>query len=60
MRNGDIVWFDFLPDQGTRVTIIFEHKGHVLGQDFNAALLSVWLGERPVTESLKREVLGVF
>lgn len=56
--EGDEVWLDYLPNQGTRVSINGEVQGLVPGADFNAALLSVWLGEEPVTSSLKKGLLG--
>jgi len=58
MHEGDVVWLDYLPEEGTRVTINGTIKGTVAGADFNAALLSVWLGEDPVTSSLKKALLA--
>ncbi len=58
-REGDRVWIDYLPGQGTRVTINDEMKGVVPGADFNHALLRVWLGDEPVMEDLKRAMLGL-
>ncbi|MCW9047988.1 MAG: chalcone isomerase family protein [Gammaproteobacteria bacterium] len=59
LRKGDVVLLDYIPEQGTRVTIKGEQKGIIKGMDFNQALLSVWLGEEPVTEELKDAMLGV-
>ena len=59
MHSGDVVLLDYLPQKGTRVTIKGENKGVIEGDDFNRALLSVWLGEEPVTEELKDAMLGV-
>jgi hypothetical protein len=28
------------------------------GEDFNKALLKIWLGDKPVTEDLKKALLG--
>jgi hypothetical protein len=56
-RDGR-VWLDYLPGEGTRVSINGEVRGVVAGQDFNAALLSVWLGQEPVTSALKKALLG--
>ena len=58
MVKGDVVWLDFLPAVGTRVTINGEEKGVVPGQDFSSALLRVWLGREPIMDSLKKELLG--
>ena len=59
LREGDVVLLDYLPERGTRVTIKNEVKGVIAGEDFNQALLSVWLGEDPVTEELKDSLLGI-
>jgi hypothetical protein len=58
LYEGDRVELDFLPATGTRVTINGEVKGIVPGEDFNRALLKIWLGASPVTKSLKRDLLG--
>jgi len=59
MHQGDVVLLDYLPDSGTRVTINNEVKGVIEGEDFNRALLSVWLGEDPVSGGLKQAMLGL-
>ena len=34
-------------------------KGVIEGEDFNAALLDIWLGEEPADDDLKEEMLGL-
>lgn len=58
MKSGDVVIFDYLPEQGTRVSIKDSVKGIIPGKDFNDALLSIWLGDEPVGSSLKKAMLG--
>ncbi len=58
LREGDEVWLDHLPGEGTRVSINGEVRGLVPGDDFNAALLAIWLGPEPVTDSLKKALLA--
>jgi len=58
VKKGDLVVLDFIPDQGTVVTIAGQEKGLIAGKDFNDALLRIWLGDKPVTESLKEKLLG--
>jgi hypothetical protein len=55
---GDEVLLDFLPGQGTRVTVRGEQKGLIPGDDFYRALLAVWLGEKPADKGLKKGMLG--
>ncbi|MCU7843591.1 MAG: chalcone isomerase family protein [Candidatus Thiodiazotropha sp. (ex Monitilora ramsayi)] len=56
--EGDRIQLDYLPDQGTRVTIKGEVSGIIPGHDFNRALMKIWLGDSPVTSSLKKALLG--
>jgi len=58
VKKGESIILDFLPDQGTVVTIAGEKKGVITGKDFNDALLRIWLGPDPVSEGLKEELLG--
>ena len=57
VKEGDVVLLDYLPGKGTRVTIKGQQKGFIEGEDFNQALLKIWLGEEPVTEDLKEALL---
>jgi Chalcone isomerase-like len=59
MNEGDKVLLDYLPGQGTRVTVKGNEKGFIEGEDFNQALLKIWIGEEPVTEELKEGILGI-
>ena len=59
LKQGDIVLLDYLPGTGTRVNIKGQELGVIAGADFNRALLSVWLGDEPVTEELKEALLGL-
>lgn len=57
-RKGDIYIFDFLPDGSTTVTLKGREKGHIQGNDFQQALLAVWLGKHPADKDLKEALLG--
>jgi hypothetical protein len=58
VREGDSMRIDYRPDTGTEVRINGEWRGAVEGNEFFRALLSIWLGEDPVSKSLKQEMLG--
>jgi hypothetical protein len=58
LKKGDVLWYDFIPASGTRVTINGEEKGIIEGDDFYVALLDIWLGEEPADEDLKEAMLG--
>jgi len=58
VKPGDVILIDYLPDSGTRVTFNGDVKGTVAGEDFNRALLRVWLGDSPADSDLKQGMLG--
>jgi hypothetical protein len=57
-RKGDKLSLDFLPGIGTQIRFNGMTQGAPTpGDDFYRALLSIWLGNTPVQDSLKRELL---
>jgi hypothetical protein len=58
MKDGDVVEIDLVPGSGTSVTINGDPKGTIAGDDFETALLMVWLGDHPPTDDLKAGLLG--
>jgi hypothetical protein len=58
VKEGDVIYLDYIPGRGTRVTINGESKGLIAGRDFNNALLDIWLGEEPADKGLKKAMLG--
>jgi hypothetical protein len=58
LRKGDIVILDYIPDKGTTLTFNNKELGVIPGEDFNIALLKVWLGEYPADSGLKAAMLG--
>jgi hypothetical protein len=57
-KSGDVILLDYLPGAGTRVTVRGEDKGTIAGEEFNRALLRIWLGAEPADASLKKAMLG--
>ena len=58
-RKGMAITLDWLPGSGTRMTVKGEAAGKpIAGEDFYRALLRIWLGPKPVQESLKKALLG--
>jgi hypothetical protein len=58
-KEGDVIALDWLPGTGTRVMLNSEPKGKaIFGEDFYRALLRIWLGENPVSGTLKKALLG--
>ena len=58
LKEGDIVYLDYIPGTGTRVIINEQLKGTIAGEDFYHALLDVWLGDEPADDDLKAAMLG--
>ena len=58
VKENDVIVLDFIPEKGTSVSIKGQDKGVIEGKDFNDALLRIWLGKKPVTKDLKKELLG--
>ncbi len=56
---SDIIYLDYLPTVGTKVTINGKERGVVEGVDINRALLKIWLGDEPVQNDLKKDMLGI-
>ena len=57
VKKGDLIVLDFT-SAGTQVNINGKTLGIVDGAAFNQALLSVWLGAKPVDAALKKAMLG--
>lgn len=51
--------FDYLPQQGVRVTRNNKALGVIPGEDFKNALLEIWLGNHPADKKLKKGMLGL-
>jgi hypothetical protein len=58
-KKGDVINFDYTLDGGTRITLNGQPKGNPIpGADFFAAVLRIWLGDKPADEALKKGMLG--
>lgn len=58
VNQGGSILIDYLPGIGTRVTINGIPRLTIPGEDFNRAMLRIWLGDRPVDGRLKNALLG--
>lgn len=58
-KKGDVINFDFTPDAGTRVIVNGQPRGSAIpGHEFYAAVLRIWIGDKPADEDLKKGLLG--
>ncbi len=59
VQPGDRYSLTYIPGKGTELALNGEPKGVVEGADFAAALFSIWLGPKPISESLKKGLLDL-
>jgi hypothetical protein len=58
-KTGDTLYFEYLPESGTRITVNGQQKGpSIPGEDFYTAMLRIWLGDKPADGDLKKGLLG--
>jgi long-chain acyl-CoA synthetase len=57
-KTGDVVTLDFTGSE-TRVGFNGQPKGGVSGDAFNAALMRIWLADKPVQADLRKALLGL-
>ena len=57
INQGDEIWIDYVPGEGTRVSINGDVKQTILGNAFYIAFLRAWLGKYPVNKKLKEAML---
>ena len=58
VKKGDVLTLTYVPGKGTSVTSKSGQAMTVEGKDFADALFSVWLGQEPVSDGLREEMLG--
>jgi long-chain acyl-CoA synthetase len=56
-KTGDTVTMDYLGGQ-TRIGYAGQTKGTIAGEPFNAALMRIWMADKPVQADLKKALLG--
>jgi hypothetical protein len=57
--KGDIITLDYLPELGTKLMVNNAMQGKAIpGADFYAAILKIFVGDKPVDVMLKKGLLG--
>lgn len=58
-KKKDYFQFDYVPEQGTKVSKNGVLLGTIEGEDFKQALVEIWLGNYPADNGLKKGMLGL-
>ena len=58
VRPGDRYSLTYLPGRGTRLELNGKTLGMVEGSDFAAVYFAIWLGERPMSEAFRDQLLN--
>jgi long-chain acyl-CoA synthetase len=56
-KTGEVVTMDFVGGE-TRIAFNGQAKGSIAGEPFNAALMRIWLADKPVQPDLRKAMLG--
>jgi hypothetical protein len=59
VEPGDRYALTYIPGRGTELSLNGKPKGIIEGADFANALFSIWIGQQPIDESFKRQILGL-
>jgi hypothetical protein len=59
VQPGDRYSLTYIPGKGTELALNGEPQGVIEGADFAAAVFSIWLGPKPINESLKKDLLDL-
>ncbi len=58
LRSGDVVQVEYVPGQGTTLRVRTATVVTGANHDLMLSFLDNWLGERPISEEMKRALLG--
>lgn len=56
--DGDVLSYEYVPGDGTQMSMNGAARGVIPGHDFFAAILSTWIGDEPPSRRLRAGVLG--
>jgi hypothetical protein len=59
VQPGNRYSLTYIPGKGTELALNGVPQGVIEGADFAAAVFSMWLGPKPISESLKKDLLDL-
>jgi hypothetical protein len=57
VKPGDRYSLTYIPGRGTELALNNKQKGIIEGDEFAAAIFSIWLGSNPISKSFKRQIM---
>ncbi len=58
-KKGDVYLLLYTPQNGVEVRVNNDNKGTIKGLEFKKALFGIWIGDDPVSQDLKKGLLGL-
>lgn len=58
VQPGDRYSLTYIPGLGTELALNGEPRGVIEGAEFAAALFAIWIGQEPIDNSFKKQILG--
>ncbi len=58
VKPGDRYALTYIPGRGTELALNGNPKGIIEGDEFAAAIFSIWLGPKPISKTFKRQIMG--
>jgi hypothetical protein len=58
VQPGDRYSLTYIPGRGTELALNGESQGIIEGAEFAAALFAIWIGQKPIDKSFKKQILG--
>ena len=58
VKEGDRYALDYAPEKGTTLSLNGSPLGTVEGADFAAAYFAIWLGSKPISDTMRDELTG--
>ena len=59
LSKGDVAVVEYIPGKGTHVVLAGNDRGMIPGKGLFDAILSIWIGEYPVSQEFKAGILGL-
>lgn len=59
LRRGEEGYIEWVPGTGSRIVINDKEMGIIPGKDLSDAILKIWIGDNPVGNTFKNQILGI-